>query len=278
MRFHLIAIICSMLLIAGCTGKISVDKLDEKLKTSVETTMLARGLDVSVDVEHLKALEAPKGFHFYRILVSDEANDVSQEQFLFFDGEYFATDFINVSTNASMSKDLLFEFQKSDIDVSGLSLISGSAGAKNVIIEIADFECSYCRMAYKYIREKLEEQGDVAVYMAHFPLNIHANADIAARIFESGLIMGNNFATELYTSDVIFESMQNLIDHFASQTDDIDGFKNLLYSPEVNAKLDAGKAIVEQLNVRATPVIIINGKKIEGFNTDLIDRAVSKIK
>jgi protein-disulfide isomerase len=252
-------------------------EMDASLKAALESNMRARGVEVTATVERVRALDN-SSFYFYKVSLADAANGLAaQDQFVFYDGKYMVQDFTNVETTTSMAKDILFDYQTYDnIDTSKLSLVYGKADAKNVIIEVTDYECPYCRRAYAYLETKLAERNDVAIYIAHLPLvKIHQNAEPAARILEAGLIMGKNFEKDLFTDEMVVEGTpEALITAYAKKSGDEKRFRQLMYSAEVTARITDGLALADELGFRSTPSFIINGKRIEGFDTQYIDRAL----
>lgn len=275
----LLLFLMSLFVFSACTQGMSPDEVDKRLFANVDGTMKARGLDVSLEIDRLAKLDKPEGFYFYKVKVRDNNRGISQDQFIFFNGEFMSSDFINATNNASMSRDLLFDHVLTEIDTAGLSLLSGTESAKNIIVKITDFQCPYCREANRYLEDKIAGRDDVAVYIAHYPLRIHPNAPACAKIFEAGLMMGKNFSHELFTNDELLElSEAELIEYFAKLSGDGEKLKSLMASEEVEAKLALGLATAEKLGVRSTPVIYINGKKVEGFDATLINKGIAEFK
>ena len=231
-------------------------------------------------------------------------NLVNTERFIT-NGRYFAKDIIDFKTLSSLKDELDFEFAKVEtIDTSKLTLASGNKDAKNVIVEITDFQCPYCKKANALFKEKLADKSDYALYIVHLPLDMHPNAQIMAQIFEAGMQMGFNFKNELFESDyikvieskiedlqeagtqlnqetlaVLIDEVNNqIISDFAAKTDNPDKFKSLVLSDEIKTKVDETKELAENLNISATPAFYINGKTISGYNERLILKALDDIK
>jgi protein-disulfide isomerase len=265
MRKLILLSVC-VLFVFGCARQaVDVNTMDSKIKMYVESTL---GDIRGVDIDRLAQVD-DSDYYLYRL-----GNSVD-EQYFFFNGKYLVTDFLDIDTKASKVEDMLFDMMNYSFDVSGLSLAYGKPDAKNIIIEITDYECPYCRRAYLYLEEKTRSRDDVAIYIVHLPLKIHEKAEISARIFEAGLLMGYNFDGELATSDAVLDySPDELAEYFANKTNDADRFKKLLYSDEVNTKLQISRKLVDEHEFSSTPSFVINGKKITGFNTRLIDKAL----
>ncbi len=270
---------CSLI---GCTksSAVSGDEADKRLTSSIQQTMKSRNIDADVNVKRLAELKEPKGFYFYKVTIKDRNRGNSQDQYVFFDGKYIAPDFVNYTNSLSLSRELQFDYNYTEIDTSTLPLIAGTRGAKNVIVKITDFECPYCRTANTYLEDKLKGRKDVAVYIIHFPLtSIHKKADLFARIFESGNIMGKNFSHELFTNDALLTMTdEDDISYFAAKSGDDAKFRSLVASDEVAKKVQDAVKLAQSFGVNATPVIYINGKRIEGYDPGLMNKAIDSFK
>ena len=282
MRKLAIFTILMMALILACTKGAAVgdEKMEMKLIESVKKSMAARGIAANVEAEELQKMKNPAGFSFFRVVVSDSANPNMrpQEQYYFYNGTYLTQTFINLEAGTDLAQDLLFELNSTVVDVSNLSLIYGKAGAKNTIVKITDFECPYCRLANKHIEQAVAGK-DVAVYIVHLPLPIHPNAVASAKVFEAGLLMDRNFSHELFTNDSLLGIPEDkLLDYFAEKSGDPVKFRELVNSAQVEAKLTQSKDLYTKLGITSTPVIIINNKRVDGFNQSLIDRAIADFK
>jgi protein-disulfide isomerase len=253
-----------------------IKALDTQLINSIKQTFAGRGLpNINVEVSMLKALDAPEGFYFYRVVLSDPVNNIPPtEQYLFYDGKYVATSFRDALTQEDLGSTLAFDFSHTDVDTAGLSIYHGAADAKNVIIEITDFECPFCRRTNAYLEQRLAGRNDTVVYVINFPLSIHKNAVPFAKTFEAGVRMGRNFGSELFGNEALLDmNEQQIIDYFAARSGDDAKFKELYASDEIADLITAQQEKADALGVNATPVLYINGKKIEGFNPALMSRA-----
>ena len=275
------------------------------LEKNLQAGFAQTGQDIKVQVIELKNLkDILPGFAFVEIKIYNNNNLVNTERFIT-NGRYFAKDIIDSKTLSSLKDELDFEFAKVEtIDTSKLTLASGNKDAKNVIVEITDFQCPYCKKANALFKEKLADKSDYALYIVHLPLDMHPNAQIMAQIFEAGMQMGFNFKNELFEADyikvieskiedlqeagtqlnqetlaVLIDEVNNqIINDFAAKTDNPDKFKSLVLSDEIKTKVDETKELAENLNISATPAFYINGKAISGYNERLILKALDDIK
>ncbi len=252
----------------------------QSIKSTVEENFRAnlqkRGMsNISISAEILSEMETPRGFYFVKVNINDKDNNKKATDYIITDGEYLLPDIIDISKGESIKSSLTFRYDVYDINTKGLTLLYGKKSADNVIVEVSDFQCPYCRKAYEYLKEKIKNMDNVAVYKVHLPLKIHSKALIYAKIFEAGKMLGYDFADELFSGE--FNKMDNdaILENFAKKTNDPEKFKSLVNSDRVQEKLDISKKLVEDLGVSSTPILFFNGRKVEGFNTKLMDKGVA---
>lgn len=273
----LFVFISSSFSIAASEAEI-INSLSKNIASSMK---IRNGVDVIVKVDILKKIDKPQGYYFIKLSFYDKKNpkELAGEQFIFSDGAYIIPDIMNVEDMGSLAKELSFEFSKRDVNVNGLTPILGKAGAKNVIIEVSDFQCPYCIKANEYLHNKLKNRNDVVVYLMHFPLrNMHPKAEILAKIFEAGMALGKNFGNELYNVANHGKSDVVLINEFATKSGNPKKFKELVASEQIKNKVLNAEKQAKELGISSTPTLFVNGKMISGFDTVLIDKAISEFK
>ena len=280
-----IAVFFGVLLFAAVFASESVAAsqadITNALTKSIVNNMKGIGLDVNVKIDFLKKIDNPKGYYFIKLTFYDKKSPdkVAGEQYLFTDGNFIVQDFLRASDMSSIAKDLTFELSAKDIDVSGLSPIMGTPGAKNVIIEVTDFQCPFCIKANEYLHNKLKNRKDVVVYVIHFPLRgMHPKAELLAKIFEAGISMGKNFGNELYDSKIHEMSDIDIINYFAKKSGDDRKFQTLVSSKEIGDKVLSAEAKAKEMNISSTPTVFINGKMVSGFDVPLMEKAISEFK
>ena len=141
----------------------------------------------------------------------------------------------------------------------------GSRDAPVHLIEFADFECPFCARFHDTIKTVQQEYpGKIAVSFVHFPLPGHRFAQPAARVAECAGEQGR------------FEAMQDRL--FAQQNEfglkpwtefaaeagvaDIQAFEACMEREGVVQRVRDGLRAGEELDVKATPTVIINGWKL----------------
>lgn len=290
-----------LLVIAGCsntTKPLNVQDVQKKLEALEE--------GAKVQVKELKALnEDISGYSYVQVDVSKDNQTKSLN--LITNGQYIIQgDVLDLDDMSSLNDRLEFEFSEpKNIDVSKLTLAAGNKDAKNIIVEITDFQCPYCKLANEFLKEQLKDKKDYALYIMHFPLTtMHPNARVMAQVYEAGKIMGNDFKDELFQADYIaileskitklqkegiqfdqaklaeiVEVVNNeIIDKYAAKTSDAEKFKQLVKSEEVTKIIDNCVAQAEELGEQATPSFYVNGKNISGFKSKLLSNEIDKIK
>jgi len=125
---------------------------------------------------------------------------------------------------------------------------------------------------------KIVCQKDVAVYLMHYPLSIHKKAMLYAKILEAGNKMGKNFSAELYSGKYDSMSDKQLIETFGNMSGKKAEFEKLVDSKEIADRISQQVALADKYGINSTPVIFINGRRVEGYNTQLIDKGLSLMK
>jgi glutaredoxin len=253
--------------------------VEEQLKLALTDNFKKRGFkDIDLSIKRIKGIDMLKGFYFFRVDINDKERNRQNTQYIISDGKYIIPDVIDLKNNDSLIKDLAFEYDITDIDVSKLTFVKGDKKSKNVIVDVSDFQCPFCRKAHTYLNEKLAGKKDYALYMMHYPLSIHDKAMIYAKIFEAGLILNKNFAEELYSGEYDSLKDEEIIDKFAKMAGNPDEFKKLVHDKKIEDKILQSSNYASTLGINSTPVIFFNGRKVEGYNTKLLDKGIELLK
>jgi len=138
----------------------------------------------------------------------------------------------------------------------------GNPEAKVQLIEFIDLQCPGCRALGKTLGALQTKYGTkLGVTLIHYPLEMHKSARDAARIAECGVSEGR-FA-ELV--DVILESQDSLGSVPRSQFGepakirDKERFASCVLDSAHVEMIDRGLKAGEEIGVRATPTVIVNG-------------------
>jgi len=266
----------SLLLLTSNLFALSVE---EELKLTLTDNFKKRGFkDIDLTIKKIKDVEILKNFYFFRVDIIDKERNRQSTQYIISNGKYLIPDVIDLKNNDSLIKELAFEYDITDIDVSKLTFVKGNKNSKNIIIDVSDFQCPFCRKAHSYLNEKLAGKKDYALYMMHVPLSIHDKAMLYAKIFEAGLMLNKNFSDELYSGNYDNLKDAEIIDKFAQLSGNPEEFKRLVSDKKIEEKIVQSNNYASTLGINSTPVIFFNGRKVEGYNTKLIDKGVELLK
>jgi protein-disulfide isomerase len=140
--------------------------------------------------------------------------------------------------------------------------VIGSAGAPVQIIEFGDFECPFCGTYHATLRTIREHHpGKVAVTFVHFPIRGHRFALPAARVAECAAIQGR--FEEIY--DTLYNDQESLglkpWTDYASRAGitDILGFEKCNAETGPLDRVDGGKRLGTEWDVKGTPTVVVNG-------------------
>lgn len=253
--------------------------IEKTLEKNLLSNFEKRGLkNVDVEILVIKEIDEIKGYYLVKAVITDKQNNKKADQYLVSNGNILLPDIVDISKGSSILRETIFMYDTVNIDVSNLTLIYGNKNSKNIIIKVSDFECPYCRKANEYLNSKLTGKKDVAVYLMHFPLSIHKKAMLYSKILEAGLKLGKNFTAELYSGKYDSMNDKQIIEAFGNMTGKKLEFEKLLESKEVADKIKQHMELADKYGINSTPVIFINGRKVEGYNTQIIDKGFSLMK
>lgn len=274
----------------------------KKFKSTLQSSLVKQTPGVSIEVEELQQVPGTN-FTFVEVSFLRDGKKEGSQKF-FTDGKYLIQDLLDIEKMSSVGKELELAIAKPvNIDTKPFTLVMGKKDAKNVIIEITDFQCPYCKEASKYFKDKLANK-DVALYIIHLPLGMHPNAETMAKVFEAGSLMGKNFASELFAADYIskieakIEDLKKkgtnvteanvqavasvindeIIQEYAKKSGNVKEFMRHYDSQAVKDKLAKSLEVAKQVGANSTPTIIVNGKVISGFDRAAIDKLIDEMK
>ena len=171
---------------------------------------------------------------------------------------------------SDISKDPLAE-NTSKLDLSK-SPVLGDPKATVTVVEFADFECPVCRSLHDVLRGILPNYPQVKLIFKDFPLDaLHPwarTASLAGRCTYRQDPAGFwKFYDFIYDKQDLI-SAANVYDRvvdFAAQANlNQNAFKACLASPQATAEVDASLANGNLLEVRSTPTLFVNGRRIVG--------------
>jgi protein-disulfide isomerase len=160
--------------------------------------------------------------------------------------------------------------QRYDVGTSRAIPLAGSPSrgpedARVVIVEFADFECPFCqKIAPELEAIWLKRKDKVRFVYKFMPLPMHPHGEIAARAGIAAEMQGKFWEME----KLLFGNGQNLepqdLERYAAAAGlDVERFKADMQSPAAKARIDADRKLGDDLHVKGTPTIFIDGREYD---------------
>src|SRR5437660_11470712 len=160
----------------------------------------------------------------------------------------------------------------------------GDPKAPVTIVEYSDFECPVCRNLHDALRRILPNYaGKVRVIFKDFPIEqLHPWARTAAIAGRCAYQQKPDAFWKMY--DLIYDNQEIIsaanawtkMTEYAAQSGlDANAFKSCMASPEASAAVNASHANGEKLEVSSTPTVFVNGRRMVGADTHLIEQYIN---
>jgi protein-disulfide isomerase len=166
--------------------------------------------------------------------------------------------------------------------VTANSPVLGNSNASITLVEYSDFECPVCRILHDGLRGLLPNYPQVKVIFKDYPIeNLHPWARTAALAGRCAYMQDPKAFWKVY--DLIYDNQEiisaaNAYDKFldfAGQAGlNKDTLKSCLSSPEAAQAIDASVANANLLEVRSTPTVFINGRRVVGADAHTIQQYI----
>jgi len=162
------------------------------------------------------------------------------------------------------------------------SPVLGNPSAPITIVEFADFECPVCRNLHDALRGILPNYPQVKLVFKSFPIDsLHPWARTAAIATRCAYQQDPKAFWKLYDTiydnqDIISASnvYEKMLDYAGRAGLNVDAFKSCLAGPEaaaaVNADMENGKLV----DVRSTPTLFINGRRLVGADPHAVQQYI----
>ena len=187
--------------------------------------------------------------------------------------------------NNETQKEELVTLKNSELLVREHSIKFGDNKKNISVVEFLDPECESCALFHPIMRKLYKEyHEDIQLVVKYIPN--HQNSKFAIKILEASRVQ-NKYEEVL---SVIFEKQPLWAQHnnekpellweFLAQIPqlDINKLKEDSNNPEIDKLIDTDKQDADKLNVRGTPVVFVNEKKLGVLSPkDLFDLVESEI-
>jgi protein-disulfide isomerase len=141
----------------------------------------------------------------------------------------------------------------------------GPSDAPVTLVEFADFECPFCRhIAPELDKLWTSRSTSIRFVFKFMPLAVHAHGEIAARAAVAAQAQGKFWemhhalfadGSQLEQSDL--ESAARAVGL------DVERFRVEMRSPATEARLKADRKLADDLGVKGTPTLFINGRQYD---------------
>ena len=234
----------------------------------------ALGTDVQITVGEPKPV-GDSGLRETSVEVKTTEGSDKVKMYLSKDGRYLIRGEVT-----DMSSDPLAE-TVAKIDTAH-SAILGNPNAPITIVEFSDFECPVCRGLHDALRGLLPNYPQAKVIFKDFPIeSLHPWARTAALAGRCAYAQDPKAFWKMYdfiydNQDVISaaNAWDKMLDYAAQSKLDIATFKACMASPDATTQVDASLANGNLLEVRSTPTIFVNGRRVVGADPHAIQQYI----
>ena len=160
--------------------------------------------------------------------------------------------------------------------------VLGDPKAPITIVEYSDFECPVCRSLHDALRGLLPNYPLVKVIFKDFPLEaLHPWARTAAIAGRCAYQQDPKAFWKMY--DLIYDNQDiisasnawdKMLDYAGRSGLNVDTFKSCMSSPQASAEVDASIANGKELDVRSTPTLFVNGRRINGADPHVLQQYI----
>ncbi len=150
----------------------------------------------------------------------------------------------------------------------------GPADAPITIVEFFDYRCGYCHAALEWVTELANSRSDIRLIFKELPI-LSPESMEAARAQIAAMPQGRYWqfhqALMGFTGDLTSER----IDQLARQSGiDVTRMRRAMESPAIMNQLEETHALANDLASPATPLFIINGEAISGFDQERLEERI----
>jgi protein-disulfide isomerase len=143
----------------------------------------------------------------------------------------------------------------------------GPAGAPVTVLEYGDYECPFCRGAYRDVHRMLDlYPGSILFVFRNFPITqLHPHAELAAEAAEAAAAQGKFWEMyELLLRPSSSLDLDSLVSHARELGLDTDRFRREVTGRAYAAKIEADVSEGVRNGVNATPKFYVDGERIDG--------------
>jgi len=234
----------------------------------------ALGPEFSITVGAPKPLGS-SGLSEIAVEVKSPDGSDTVKMFLSADGRYLIRGEVNDLTTDPLADNI------AKFDLKGAPVL-GDPKAPISIVEYGDFECPVCRNFHDAVRGLLPKYPQVKLVFKDFPLDvIHPWARTAALAGRCAYQQDPKAFWKLY--DLIYDNQDlisasnaydKMLDLAGRAGLNTDTFKSCLSGSQAAAEVDASLANGKLLDVRSTPTVFVNGRRLGGADPHALQQYI----
>jgi protein-disulfide isomerase len=234
----------------------------------------ALGSDVQISIGTPKEIGA-SGLSEVPVEVKTPDGSDKLTMYLTKDGRYLVRGELN-----DLTKDPLAEIV-SKIKTDGAPVL-GNPNAPITIVEFADFECPVCRNLHDAMRGLLPNYPQVKLIFKDFPIDqLHPWARTAALAGRCAYQQEPKAFWKMY--DLIYDNQdlisaadvyQKMQDYATQSGLNADTLKSCMATREAAAAVDANQANGQLVEVRSTPTLFVNGRRVVGADAHTVQQYI----
>jgi protein-disulfide isomerase len=149
----------------------------------------------------------------------------------------------------------------------------GPADAPIVIVEFFDYRCGFCHAALEWVTDITRTRNDVRVVLKEFPILSEESME-ASRAAIAAMPQGRYWQFHQALMGFRGDLNSARIDELARQSGiDVARMRRAMAEREADVTqiIQDNRALAIDLNNTATPIFIINGEMVAGFNPPVLD-------
>ena len=157
------------------------------------------------------------------------------------------------------------------------SLIAGNPNGDVTVVEFFDYNCGYCRRAFKDLVKLIESDKNVRVVLKEFPIFGKPSEEVA-RIAIAASKQGKYF--EMHSA--LFNASGRATKDQALKTAekiglDVERLKKDMDLPEVKKVISETALLADKMGLQGTPFYLVGDKSIPGAPDNLYDMFVESV-
>lgn len=147
----------------------------------------------------------------------------------------------------------------------------GRADAPIVIVEFFDYRCGFCHAALEWVTDIARTRSDVRIVLKEFPILSEESME-ASRAAVAAMPQGRYWQFHQALMGFRGELSSARIDALARESGiDVPRMRRAMSEASITELLQDNRAHAIDLDNTATPIFIINGEMVAGFNPALLD-------